>query len=169
MIKLIKESFDDDHIKNTRKHMSDREAEKYIKKILRDNSIDLHDYHGNVGGIGWVCIETYERGLPDGWQFTDDITGINAYIDLDGNILRRYDDLETVYSPKYYRSQGGTRDIPESVMFESTGKKCYIVVDLEKAREPKIIGVFLNKQHAEKAAYEIPNQWRNIIETTIQQ
>lgn len=57
----------------------------------------------------------------------------------------------------------------ESMMFESTGKKCYIVVNLEKAREPKIIGVFLNKQHAEKAAYEVPNQWRNIIETTIQQ
>lgn len=57
----------------------------------------------------------------------------------------------------------------ESMVFESAGKKCYIVVNLEKAREPKIIGVFLNKQHAEKAAYEVPNQWRNIIETTIQQ
>ena len=115
MIKLITESFDDDYIKNTRKHMSDKEAERYIKKILRDNSIDLHDRHGNVGGVGWICIETYERGLPDGWQFTDDLTGISAYIDLDGNILRRYDDLETVYSDKYYRSQGGTRDIPESI------------------------------------------------------
>lgn len=115
MIRLILDSFDDDHIRNTRKRMSDREAEMYIKKILRDNSIDLHDYHGNVGGIGWTCIETYKRGLPDGWEFTDDLTGINAYIDLDGNILRRYDDLETVYSTKYYRSQGGTRDIPESI------------------------------------------------------
>ena len=123
MIKLIMESFDDDHIKNTRKHMSDREAERYIKKILRDNSIDLHDYHGNVGGIGWICIETYERGLPDGWKFTDDLTGISAYIDLDGNILRRYDDLETVYSNKYYRSQGGTRDIPESIRVMTQGMK----------------------------------------------
>lgn len=168
MIKLITESFDDDHIKNTRKHMSDREAEKYIKKLLRDNSIDLHDYHGNVGGIGWICIETYERGLPDGWQFTDDLTGITAYIDLDGNILRRYDDLKTVYSPEYYRSQGGTRDIPESMMFEATGKKCYVVIELQKDKSPKLIGAFYNKKDAEAVAYEDKTKWRNVIETKIQ-
>ena len=136
----------------------------------------------------FYCAEcTYDKSNGTMFLYTTDITEVRGSIKpkdsmkVEGGFLVRR---------KYFRSEYEAQDyidsLPnampmsrnesfrmgrsnESMVFESAGKKCYIVVNLEKAREPKIIGVFLNKKHAEKAAYEIPNQWRNIIETTIQQ
>ncbi len=90
----------------------------------------------------------------------------SMYFDaVDGQDYWNFDEFEIF--PEYELDESIKRN--ESFrMRESKGKKCYVVVELESAREPKIIGVFLNKQHAEKVAYEDANKWRNIIETTIQ-
>ena len=45
--------------------------------------------------------------------------------------------------------------------------KCYIVIELAKGREPKIIGVFRTKAAAEAVAYADPKVWRNVIEKPI--
>ena len=42
--------------------------------------------------------------------------------------------------------------------------KVYIVVELNKDTEPKVLNVFKNKKDAEKEAYKDSKAWRNIIE-----
>ena len=36
----------------------------------------------------------------------------------------------------------------KSMIFEATGKKCYVVIELQKDKSPKLIGVFYNKKDA---------------------
>lgn len=137
-------------------------------------------------GNTFYCAEcTYDKSNGTMFLYTTDITEVRGSVKpkdsmkVEGGFLVRRKYFRSEYEAQEYidslpnamsmsRNESMRRS-NKSMMFESTGKKCYIVVDLEKARDPKIIGVFLNKQHAEKAAYEVPNQWRNIIETTIQQ
>ena len=41
---------------------------------------------------------------------------------------------------------------------------CWIVIELVKGKEPKILGVFKTKSAAEAVAYADAKAWRNVIE-----
>lgn len=117
-----------------------------------------------------VCDYLKDGGVED-FDCEDDfnisylLSKLMYYEAVDGEDYWNFDEFEIF--PEYELDESIKRN--ESFrMRESKGKKCYVVVELESAREPKIIGVFLNKQHAEKVAYEDTNKWRNIIETTMQ-
>ena len=45
--------------------------------------------------------------------------------------------------------------------------KCYIVIELAKGKEPKIIGVYRTRAAADAVAYVEPKVWRNVIEKPI--
>ena len=45
--------------------------------------------------------------------------------------------------------------------------KCYIVIELAKGKEPKIIGVYRTRTAAEAVACADPKVWRNVIEKPI--
>ena len=45
--------------------------------------------------------------------------------------------------------------------------KCYIVIELAKGKEPKIIGVYRTRAAAETVASADPKVWRNVIEKPI--
>lgn len=45
--------------------------------------------------------------------------------------------------------------------------KCYIVIELAKGKEPKIIGVYRTRAAADAVASADPKLWRNVIEKPI--
>jgi hypothetical protein len=50
---------------------------------------------------------------------------------------------------------------------EVNSMKCWIVIELAKDREPKIIGVYRSRAAAEAVACADPNVWRNVIEKPV--
>ena len=46
---------------------------------------------------------------------------------------------------------------------EANSMKCWIVIELAKDREPKIIGVYRSRAAAEAVACTDPTVWRNVI------
>ena len=60
----------------------------------------------------------------------------------------------------------GLRDNPagSSLRRKRNGGKCWIVIELARDADPKIIGVFKTKKAADAAAYADAGAWRNVIE-----
>ena len=60
----------------------------------------------------------------------------------------------------------GLRDIPagSSLRRKRNNRKCWIVIEIARDAEPKIIGVFTTKKAADAAAYADAGAWRNVIE-----
>lgn len=44
--------------------------------------------------------------------------------------------------------------------------KVYIVIELQKGKQPKIIGTYKDKKKAEQESYD-SNNWRNVIEQEV--
>lgn len=63
-------------------------AQIVVDTILTENSLNLHDYHGNIGSHidGWIFIEDRDGN----WNFNDNVTGISALVDSDGHVMKCY-------------------------------------------------------------------------------
>lgn len=133
----------------------------------------------------FYCAEcTYDKSNGTMFLYTTDIIEVRGSVKpkdsmkVEGGFLVRRKYFRSEYEAQEYidslpnampmSRNESIRRSNKSMIFEATGKKCYVVIELQKDKSPKLIGVFYNKKDAESAAYEDNTKWRNVIETKIQ-